>query len=289
MNTSAILNFASKLLGVLATRVSLIPVGGGDINQSYVASTQAGDKVFIKVNRDVAPLQSEFDALRRLQDLGVKFYPQVKAFERGQDGALLALNFVELRSVTARYASSVADALRLQHAISCDRFGWFENGHIGYSVQVNEWRDDWIDFFTDMRLLPQLIAARDNGMSVQLVRKVERVIKSLGHIIDTSLIRPALVHGDLWVGNLAIDNLLDQPLLFDPAPYFGDAEVDIAMTKLFGSLPEQFYESYKSQARADSVGERHAVYNLYHALNHFNIFGAGYERMVENFCTKLRA
>ena len=289
MNTNSVQEFAANSLGVPVCEVRLAAVGGGDINQSFVASSQGKNSVFIKANGDAAPLLSECNALRRFQDLSVDFYPRVLDFEQRDDGAFLALNFVELDSIGVKSAKSVADALTAQHSITSERYGWYENGHIGYSVQINDWRDDWIVFFSEMRLLPQLSMAIDNGMESELVKKVERVMRALADYIDSDSIQPALLHGDLWTGNLAIDRLTRQPFLFDPAPYFGDPEVDIAMTRLFGSLPGLFYESYKSQLTDKSIIDRHAVYNLYHALNHFNIFGAGYGSMVENFCTELRA
>jgi protein-ribulosamine 3-kinase len=160
------------------------------------------------------------------------------------------------------------------HRNISDRFGWATDNWIGLAPQVNGWSDDWASFFLEKRLAPQ---ARRAGLQLPEVRMLLE-----GHRPQASLL-----HGDLWSGNAGFTP--QGPVIFDPAVYYGDREADLAMTELFGGFPEAFHASYKKEFPMEAGYEtRKYLYNLYHLLNHLNLFGAGYRAQVEATLRLLR-
>lgn len=161
------------------------------------------------------------------------------------------------------------------------KFGWDVNNTIGSTPQINTWTSNWAEFFAEYRLGYQFKLARSRGGHFPLEAKVMAMIpKLLNHQPQ-----PSVVHGDLWGGNAAIMPS-GEPVIFDPAAYIGDREVDLAMTELFGGFPIAFYQGYKDIWALDQgYKRRKTLYNLYHILNHFNLFGGGYglqaNRMME--------
>jgi fructosamine-3-kinase len=147
------------------------------------------------------------------------------------------------------------------------RFGWTRDNYIGLTPQKNDWCDDWAEFWRERRLRPQIDLARRNGLDVPLVDPRT--------FLDEHQPAPSLLHGDLWRGNAGFTK--DGPVVFDPAVYYGDREADLAMTELFGGFPREFYRAYNETFALDAGYEkRKHLYNLYHLLNHVNLFGGGY-------------
>jgi protein-ribulosamine 3-kinase len=164
-------------------------------------------------------------------------------------------------------------ALAALHRQTGPRFGWRRDNYIGLAPQANNWNDDWADFFIECRLYPQARKAR-----IDLPEKAVRALLK-NH-------RPAasLLHGDLWSGNAGF--IAEGPVVFDPAVYYGDREADLAMTELFGGFPREFYEGYGPLE--PGYERRKHLYNLYHLLNHLNLFGGGYRAQVEATLSLLR-
>jgi protein-ribulosamine 3-kinase len=161
------------------------------------------------------------------------------------------------------------------HRRTHDRFGWRSDNWIGLSPQRNAWREDWAEFFWEFRLVPQL--ARANLKADIDIRNVFGSYRPV----------PSLLHGDLWNGNVGFT--AEGPVIFDPAVYYGDREADLAMTELFGGFPVAFYSAYQESFPLDpGYGKRKHLYNLYHLLNHLNLFGSGYRRQVEETLRLLR-
>ncbi|MEL7227977.1 MAG: fructosamine kinase family protein [Cyanobacteria bacterium J06576_12] len=164
--------------------------------------------------------------------------------------------------------------LAAMHQYTSDKgYGWHRDNTIGETLQKNGWRGDWVEFWRDRRLGPQFSFAHTKGghfpQRDELMNAIPRLLA--GHTPTASLL-----HGDLWSGNAAITTAGD-PTIFDPATYYGDPETDLAMTELFGRLPQSFYQAYDAVNPIDSgYTERKPLYNLYHVLNHFNLFGGGY-------------
>jgi len=146
------------------------------------------------------------------------------------------------------------------------RFGWARDNRIGSTPQKNAWCDDWSEFWRTRRLEEQISMARTRGFDVAM--------PSL-HLLKERKPQPSLLHGDLWSGNAGFTK--EGPVVFDPAVYYGDREADLAMTELFGGFPREFYKAYNETFPLDAGYEkRKHLYNLYHLLNHLNLFGGGY-------------
>jgi fructosamine-3-kinase len=197
------------------------------------------------------------DALRphirvpRILDRGVK------------DGkAFILLEHLDLKR-GGDYAAMGRVLARL-HRHAGPRFGWARDNYIGLTPQKNGWRDNWAEFWRERRMRPQLEWA---GVNVDL--------HLLERLLENHRPQPSLLHGDLWSGNAGFAN--DGPVVFDPAVYYGDREADLAMTELFGGFPREFYKAYNQAYPLDAGYEkRKHLYNLYHLLNHLNLFGGGY-------------
>ncbi len=152
------------------------------------------------------------------------------------------------------------------HRQTAPRFGWARDNYIGLAPQQNGWCDDWEEFWVARRMEPQLSRARDRGFNVCMPSM---------HLLQNHKPQPSLLHGDLWSGNAGFT--AEGPVVFDPAVYYGDREADLAMSELFGGFPKEFYRAYdEAFPLAPGYEERKHLYNLYHLLNHLNIFGSGY-------------
>lgn len=168
---------------------------------------------------------------------------------------------------------ALARMLSTLHRNTGPRFGWQNDNWIGLAPQKNGWREDWIGFYRDFRLLPQLAKAN-------LTREAEPLLRNLDAFFANYNPLPSLLHGDLWSGNVGFT--AQGPVIFDPAVYYGDREADLAMTELFGGFAQEFYSSYDELFPLDpGYRIRKHLYNLYHLLNHLNLFGSGYRGQVE--------
>ena len=175
--------------------------------------------------------------------------------------------------------AALAQMLAKLHRTSGPRFGWHRDNWIGATPQLNDWRDDWATFFLECRIEPQLALARRNGFSIPFPKE---------NLLEGHKPSPSLLHGDLWSGNAGFID--EGPVIFDPAVYYGDREADIAMTELFGGFPARFYAAYsEAYPLPDGYEARKHLYNLYHLLNHLNIFGAGYLAQVQRTLGLLNA
>jgi len=165
-------------------------------------------------------------------------------------------------------------------------FGWDRNNTIGSTPQINTWTSNWAEFFAEHRIGYQLSLAKRRGGTFS---KGEQLVKAIPELLADHQPQPSLVHGDLWGGNAAF-TASGEPLIFDPAAYCGDREVDIAMTELFGGFPSAFYRGYNEVWPLDAGYEqRKTLYNLYHILNHFNLFGGGYASQANGMIQRILA
>ncbi len=163
---------------------------------------------------------------------------------------------------------AMARMLATLHRRTSGRSGWGRDNWIGLSPQINVWSDDWVAFYRDCRLIPQLKRVGFFGES-------EFLLKNLNSYFANYQPFPSLLHGDLRNGNAGFT--ASGPVLFDPAVYYGDREADLAMTELFGGFPREFYQAYQEVWPLHPGYEtRKHLYNLYHLLNHLNLFGPGY-------------
>jgi fructosamine-3-kinase len=228
----------------------------------------------------LAPLQAEAEGLAALRDTSTLRVPAFVGLGGNADAAWLELEYFPLaaldRAGGARLGAQLAEMHRITGHAPDAEYGWPRDNFIGPTPQSNRSHRNWAGFFAAERLMPQLVMARGNGLERALFDQGERLAENLGAFFLDYRPAPALLHGDLWSGNTG--QLPDgTPVVFDPAVYRGDREADLAMAELFGGFPESFYAAYRLAWPLDPGYEtRKTLYNLYHVLNHFNLFGAGY-------------
>lgn len=232
-------------------------------------------------------LSAEAEGLRALAGAGAIRVPAVHANGTAEDAAFLALEWLDI--VDGGRGAALGHALAKLHRASAPRFGWHRDNTIGATPQRNDWSDDWAAFFRDCRLAPQLELAAANGYGRRLGAKGECLLAVTAPLLDGHEPAPSLLHGDLWAGNAGrLDD--DTPVVFDPATYYGDREADLAMTELFGGFPASFLDAYAAAwPLAPGYPLRRTLYNLYHVLNHLNLFGASYLARVEAMMDELLA
>jgi fructosamine-3-kinase len=224
----------------------------------------------------LARFQAEADGLAALRATGAVRVPAVIDCEMADGGARLVLEHLDLRPLDRASGAALGSALAELHRTTGPRFGWANDNFIGDSPQENGWRDNWALFFAERRLRPQLRRAAANGLERKLADQGASLAERLPAFFLDYQPLPSLLHGDLWSGNAGA--LADgTPAIYDPAVHYGDRETDVAMTELFGGFPEAFYVAYRQTWPLDPGFEtRKILYNLYHVLNHYNLFGAAY-------------
>jgi protein-ribulosamine 3-kinase len=252
-------------------------VGGGSINTCY-RWLSAGGAMFVKVAARAAyrTFEAEAAGLAELDQAHALRVPRVLACGHTDAAAFLALEWIEPGRADGACERRLGEGLAALHAVTASRFGWVRDNTIGRTPQANGWMRSWLDFFREQRLHPQLALAAHNGFARLLGERGERLLAALPALLGAHAPAASLLHGDLWGGNwLAAAS--GEPVIFDPAVYYGDRETDIAMTRLFGGFGAAFYRSYEAAAPlAPGAGVRAELYNLYHVLNHANLFGGGY-------------
>ena len=250
-------------------------VGGGSINQGYQV-TGGELKYFVKLNEASKVEMFAAEALGLKQMLATRTIrvPKPICWGTADRYSYIAMEWLEFSGGNTPSWSEMGSKLAAMHKFGgVSQFGWERNNTIGSTPQINTWMSNWADFFAEHRIGYQLkLAARRGGNFPDYTDVVEAVRESLASIDP----QPSLVHGDLWSGNAAVTTS-GEPVILDPATYYGDREVDIAMTELFGGFPAAFYRSYNQVWQLDEgYQQRKTIYNLYHVLNHFNLFGGGY-------------
>lgn len=252
------------------------PVAGGDISAAWRVDTKDGD-LFIKTGPHTAidMFTAEAEGLSEIAATGAIRTPRVIAFGMSEETAFLALEWLSFDQAEALNDRLCGQQLAELHNNSKDRYGWHRDNTIGLTSQINTWNDSWIDFFREHRLHYQLRLAKDNGFSGELQTAGARLTKRMPVYFDSAEISASLLHGDLWGGNRSSTN--GMPVIFDPAVYYGDRETDLAMTKLFGGFGAEFYAAYETECTPrEGHEERQHLYQLYHVLNHLNLFGSAY-------------
>jgi protein-ribulosamine 3-kinase len=265
-------------------------IGGGCINAAFVLRGN-DQQYFVKQNRaDLAIMfQAEAAGLQALAQSAVIRVPSPVAVGADEKASWLAMEFIEMGPALPASNLKLGEALARLHRSTAEQFGWHRSNFIGANEQVNNWTDNWPEFFARHRLGFQLDLARNNGASTALLDAGNRLIEGLPRFFSAYQPLPSLLHGDLWGGNWGADSKGD-PVLFDPAVYYGDREADLAMTELFGGFDDRFYQSYRGCWDIDpGYTTRKVLYNLYHVLNHYNLFGGGYASQALDMIKQLNA
>ena len=271
----------------VTAQVTPRPVGGGDISAAWRINADK-QTVFLKTG----PAEShemflaEAEALRELAKAEAIRVPKVLGCVTSGRESLLALEWIDFEITDADTERKLGEQLAKQHRVTADRFGWSRDNTIGSTPQPNSWSDDWVAFFGEQRLEHQLELAAQNGFHGELQIDGRTLLDNLGYFFSEYWPEPSLLHGDLWGGNWAAAG--GEPVIFDPAVYYGDREADLAMTRLFGGFGDSFYETYeKAWPLASGSEERVLLYQLYHVLNHLNLFGSGYLSRAQELMRKL--
>lgn len=259
-------------------------VSGGCIHQAWMLTLGNDKKIFAKTSglESWQMLCAESKALQALSlwsNANFLDIPKPLALERYDKHSILLLPWKELNSGNQ---TNLGRGLALLHQKSSrknlGKFGWDSDGFIGSGPQPGGWKISWGECFVELRLKPQLRIARKWGLKSELL---ESTLSSIVEFLNCHNPEPSLVHGDLWSGNAFVANDA-RGVLLDPASWWADREVDIAMTKLFGGFSKEFYSSYESiWPLSNSAHKRVNIYNLYHLLNHANLFGGAYKTQCE--------
>ena len=263
---------------------------GGSINSAH--RLQGEDACyFVKLNRkELLPMfEAELAGLEEMAECREVRVPRAIVCGKTAEHAFLVLENIDLQSGGSDSDRLLGRQLAQLHRQKKPYFGWHRDNTIGSTLQLNDVCDSWIEFWKNQRLDFQLKLAGKNGFGSRIQKPGERLCAELACLFSGYGPEPSLLHGDLWAGNAAADEDR-QPVIFDPACYYGDREADLAMTELFGGFSGDFYSAYTEVYPLDSgYPVRKKLYNLYHILNHLNLFGASYLGQAENMMEGLLA
>jgi protein-ribulosamine 3-kinase len=266
-----------RALGVPMAPEPTRSVAGGSINTAHRYESQRGP-VFVKTGGQAAyeMFAAEAAGLSALAQTHTVRTPGVLAVGAWEQGVYIALEWIDLASATRSSEALLGEQLAQLHRTTQPDFGWRRDNTIGSTPQTNTPCADWTTFLRERRLRYQLDLAASRGAGRARRARGEVLCESLDAFFTDYSPRPSLLHGDLWGGNWSADRD-GLPVVFDPAVYFGDREADIAMTRLFGGFGAAFYAAYQATWPLDAgASVRTTLYNLYHVLNHYNLFGGGY-------------
>lgn len=261
-------------------------VGGGCINSSCRLS-DGKRRVFVKTNtpENLAMFEAEVEALREMAATDTLKVPVPICTGVADGAAYVVMENLEFQGRDAQ--DRLGTLLAQMHGHRSDRFGWHRDNVIGSTHQPNGWDSDWLHFWRENRLGFQLSLAEKNGIGGGVIEKGERLKADMAGLFQEHQPEPSLLHGDLWGGNYAT-TVDGEPAIFDPATYYGDREAEIAMTELFGGFTPAFYDAYNEAWSLDpGYDSRKLFYNLYHVLNHFNLFGGGYGAQADAMLDRL--
>jgi fructosamine-3-kinase len=264
-------------------------IGGGCINAAYQLGANGRD-YFVKLNRpeQLEMFVAEATGLAELAACDSLRVPQALCTGLAGGQAFIAMEWIEFGRQRSASAAQAGRQLAQMHRCTREHFGWERDNTIGSTPQHNTWNPDWIAFWRDRRLGFQLDLAARQGYRGALQQQGARLLEALPALLDHDP-APSLLHGDLWGGNIGYDRE-GAPVIFDPAVYFGDRETDLAMTELFGGFGADFHAAYREAwPLPPGYDTRRSLYNLYHILNHLNLFGSGYLSQAEGLIGRLLA
>ena len=286
---SAIANDISKAINqdfVISQTESLT---GGDINSAFCI-TNGHVKFFVKINQKqyLESFIAESISLSHIAKCNQLIFPKVITYGCTINNSYLVLEFLEMHTNSTKvpdphwftFGQRLAN---LHNTNQQAEFGWPDDNYIGLTIQPNAWQHNWSVFFAEQRIGYQLQLLKDKGIEFGDIETItQQCQQTLAHHRPT----PSLVHGDLWRGNVAFVN--GKPCVYDPACYYADAEVDIAMSELFGGFPDSFYQGYHTvNPQKKGYNRRKLIYNGYHILNHANLFAGTYIDQAWSFINDL--
>ncbi|NUN69795.1 MAG: fructosamine kinase family protein [Bacteroidetes bacterium] len=266
---------------------TITPVSGGSIAAAYQITTGDGSRLFIKTAPQFPDMfEREARGLKELSAANTVRIPEVI----GVNEEILILEFLPTASVRpTTFQSALGAALVRLHRATAAEFGFTEDNYIGATPQVNRpQRSSWKEFFVVQRLEYQVrLAERNRYDDREITALVHRIERMIDRLIPDDGEPPALLHGDLWSGNvLCLED--GTPALIDPAVYYGHREMELGMTRLFGGFDERFYAAYNESYPLNDEWERRTdLYSLYHLFNHLNLFGKSYQAQIYDTLKRL--
>lgn len=276
----------SAATGQPFTLQSTRSIGGGCINDATLFEGN-GQQYFVKTNRPALldMFAAEGEALAEMNASQTIRVPRPVCWGSDDRRAWLVMEYLPLGSGGSQ--SLLGRQLAAMHRVTKGAFGWHRDNTIGSTPQVNGWHDDWIEFYAQRRLAYQLELAASKGYGGRLQQLGERLLPLVADFFVGYSPLASMLHGDLWAGNYSF-TASGEPVIFDPALYYGDREADLAMTELFGGFGTEFRHAYVEAWPLDSgYTVRKTLYNLYHVINHLNLFGGGYGRQAEGMIQQL--
>lgn len=262
-------------------------IGGGCINQTWKVTDQRGRNWFVKTNKPfrVEMFNAEMQGLEAILTTQSIRTPKPICFGQSKQHSFLVLEYLELGGSPNPTLTGAQLAHMHQH--TWETFGWTRDNTIGSTAQINTPKNNWISFWQEHRLGFQLKLALQKGLSHQTYDAGMELSSLMDQFFTDYHPSPSLLHGDLWGGNCSVD-ISGNPVIYDPAVYFGDRETDLAMTELFGGFGNRFMSSYDEHYPID-VGypTRKTLYNLYHIMNHYNLFGGSYSSQADSMIHSL--
>ena len=244
------------------------------INNANALETSDGN-FFVKANQPerLPMFAAESQGLEAIRASDTVRCPEVHFHDLIDDQAVLVMEFIPMQSAQPESMHQLGSQLAAMHRTEKEYFGWSIDNNIGLTSQKNNRESDWITFFRKHRLEFQMNLCERKGLRIP---GKETLLKHLGKFFNDYTPHPSLLHGDLWGGNVGFDEDC-HPVLFDPGCYYGDREADLAFTEMFGGFSGEFYKAYEaSYPIHKDYSHRKRLYNLYHELNHFYLFGGGY-------------
>ena len=276
----------SESTGCTFRNCSSSSIGGGCINQTSMITGEDGREYFIKKNQSsfLPFFEAEAEALTEISNTETVRVPSVIAHGMDNGQAFLVLEYIEEGRNSSNGQVNLGTQLARLHRVSQPYFGWSTDNCIGATPQPNSRSDNWPAFYRDQRLAHQFDLAANKGRKFEGAQKL---LDSIESFFSSYTPHPSLLHGDLWGGNAGYD-IEGEPFIFDPASYYGDREADLAFTYMFGGFSSAFYDAYEKEYPVDSgFRQRRTLYNLYHELNHFNLFGGGYGNSAQSSINEL--
>ena len=267
-----------RLEGILGSTIKKTKaVSGGDIAEAYLIETSS-QRIFCKLMQGQSArdmLQAEMDGLEQIRNTGSIKAPQVFFCEDLAGQVCLGMEFIESKSPSPREMEKLGEQLAELHKSSLGKFGYQKDNFIGSLPQSNRLHASWVSFYVEERLSPQYqIAVSRSLMPAHEIPDNSAMIETLSPYFEG--VTPALLHGDLWGGNYLI-SITGEPYLIDPAVYYGDPVVDLAMSRLFGGFSVDFYKAYNTNGVvAGNQEDKTSLYQLYYLLVHLNLFGSSY-------------
>lgn len=258
-------------------------LSGGSINDAFQIKVK-DSFFFIKTNTESFAsqmFQTEAKGLQLLQESNTIKIPNIIHQGKAGQTAFLILEYIDPSSSSDLFWGIFGNQLAQLHQVTSTTFGLDHSNYIGSLFQQNNYKSNWVDFFIEERMLPQIQLAKNQQLLPHsFLRKFEHLFKKLNSIFP--LENPSLIHGDLWNGNFLVGKN-NQPILIDPSVSFGHREMDIAMTMLFGGFTKKFYECYDEVFPLQpKFQKRVKIYQLYYLMVHVNIFGKSYLKSVED-------